>query len=112
MVQDEILYDKRKVLLRKEPIFLRLILIYRNGGYLMSKYKGVANMTCRLFPDYDWQCWRFDGPLPGNYWESKENVKKFLDYFAGKAKVSSWKYVSEEDIVSQGGFKYFRMGFI
>lgn len=66
-------------------------------------------MLVRLFPEHDWHAWKFvDHNVPRNYWEIKENVKKFMKDAEKKLRVTKaedWYDISNRQLIAIGMFK-------
>jgi hypothetical protein len=74
----------------------------------LDLYRGsIENILRSLYPERIWNAWSFDESNSG-YWESKENRRKFLDWFAKEFKVETpedWYRVRKADIFKRGGGK-------
>jgi hypothetical protein len=77
------------------------------GGHLLhSKYNSsLPLLLAEIYPEYDWLPWKFS-VCPHNYWDNKENQRKFMDW-AGKQMnvndMSDWYNVTRKDLCSIGG---------
>ena len=74
--------------------------IFNDGKYLHE-------ILASAYPEYDWIPWSFVSLNP-NYWNKKDNCKKFLDWFAAKKGIHSeneWYSISKTEIANYGGQK-------
>jgi len=67
--------------------------VFKIGGYALinEKYGGsLVKALLAVFPEYNWQIWKFD-KVPKGYWEVKENQKKYFDLLASELQLKDGK---------------------
>lgn len=54
-----------------------------------------------MYPEHEWHNWRFNEPVPQEYWQKSGNLTKFFTWIAGKIGYNSmddWYNITLEDI--------------
>jgi hypothetical protein len=58
------------------------------------------------YPEHDWADWKFKRVRP-NYWDSKENQRKFFDWVLSHKKFKTidawWLKINKNDVIKAGG---------
>jgi hypothetical protein len=57
--------------------------ISQRGGatLLRMHYKGSIALALKaVYPEVEWQEWRFKGNLPKKYWKNKDNIRKYIEW--------------------------------
>jgi hypothetical protein len=76
------------------------------SGLLRHHYQdSVSNAVMQTFPHHAWLPWKFK-LTPRGYWNSIENQRKFVDWFAaehGIKNVTDWYSVGRQDVGQAGG---------
>lgn len=78
----------------------------RGGAGILAIYKGsLAAALQSLFPEHEWQPWRFS-KVPNNFWKDSQNVRRWFEWLAPQVKVAKmedWYSVTTELVVERGG---------
>jgi hypothetical protein len=88
------------------------IMEFGGRSVLNNYYVGsIEKSLCDLYPDSEWQPWRFNA-IPRGYWDDGFNKDKFLDYIENRFAISDWN--SWEGITGQflGNFKLLEIALI
>src|SRR5690349_13904891 len=59
-----------------------------------------------MYPEHNWQSWRFTEQVPQFFWENQESHRQFFDWLGtqlGCKEMDDWYNVSVEDIYKHGG---------
>src|SRR5690606_14444884 len=66
--------------------------------------KSVRRVLAALYPEYDWQSWKFSGSKA--LWTSISNQRKFFQHIADQLNINDtegWHSVKQEDVIKLGG---------
>jgi hypothetical protein len=61
---------------------------------------GFPRALCAIYPEYEWLPWMFE-VAPERFWESKENVDRYLEWLKKKLGILSdqdWHHVTSEEV--------------
>lgn len=59
-----------------------------SGSSLLKHYnQSHIQLIVRSFPNHEWLPWKF-GSVPKGYWESSENVKKYMNWLSRQLNVN------------------------
>jgi hypothetical protein len=80
--------------------------ISSGGGSILKHYDGcMVTMLKSVFPQQDWQPWRF-AKKPNGVWKNEENRRQFFNWAAKKLNVSNWDdwfNYSKDHVIALGG---------
>jgi hypothetical protein len=81
-------------------------IIARGGIHLLNHYsKSPYKMLQAIYPEHEWQPWRFSR-IPNGFWNDPSNGKNFFDWLALQLNVKQWEDwygVTKSDIEGNGG---------
>jgi len=81
----------------------------KGGDLLSKKYNNsMYKIITRYFPEIKWQIWLFNArPLPGNYWASTANQRKYFDWLGRELGITSldeWCTMRPSQILDSAGY--------
>jgi len=77
------------------------------GGTGVLAYYGdsLARTLVALYPEHDWQLWRFS-QVPRHYWQEEKNRKLYFEWLTSELKIKSmedWYTITKEDVLKKEG---------
>ena len=77
------------------------------GDGLLTKMSGHSppKLVMSVYPEHNWLPWKF-GKVPVGYWNTKDNQRKFMDWFATQSGIycmEHWQSITKKQIVKKGG---------
>jgi hypothetical protein len=77
------------------------------GAVILRHYKGCLSKALEtLYPELDWQPWKFVGGVPKRFWRSVSNVEKYMRWLETELNVvtlDDWYKVSNDQIKKKSG---------
>jgi hypothetical protein len=98
--------DLAKEIGLKSPRDWYHVKLARERGPLRHHFNGsLATALLQVYPEYNWQLWRFD-KAPNGFWKEKGNIMDYLEWLAEVLNIhkkEDWYSVSCEQILSLKG---------
>ena len=76
------------------------------GSSILNQYPSFIDMLSELLPEYTFDVLKDRNVVPRKYWDSPENIQKFLEEFKKEyyiTELKDWERVSASQIISFGG---------
>jgi hypothetical protein len=80
----------------------------QNHGQQLLEYHGnsPSKALVTLYPDVEWEIWRFDR-VSRNFWKKAQNRRKYFEWLGQQMKYEGyegWYDISKEVLIANGGY--------
>ena len=77
------------------------------GKALLKSFKNSVSILLKnVFPNHNWQSWRFSDGVESGFWLNENNIKDLMDYIGKKLEYKSmddWYNLTKGHIIENGG---------